>query len=300
MLVLKRIVHTTIWGGPKISRLAGVDGDRIGHLYSLYCREGISNEILNGVWKGRCLNEVFPFIKDKVGMTQYEYFPLTIALTEAQENLSIQVHPNDETANALEHRARGKRESWYFIDAPTSGTIINGCTCRDKAEESQMIAEGRFMEMTDTLAVKPGDYVFVEPGTLHAITSGSLVFEIEEGSDFTYRFYDYGRTDADGNPRELHVEKATSALDINLKSVVKAYNGQEIKEKTYTTKLINNIDIYTNESNTIECFTLVNGAMAADSVEILPGSTILLWPGEELNTRQVNLAFVSKIREDSL
>lgn len=300
MLVLKRIVHTTIWGGPKISRLAGVDGDRIGHLYSLYCREGISNEILNGEWKGRCLNEVFPLIKDKVGMAQYEYFPLTLAMTEAQENLSIQVHPNDEAANALEHRARGKRESWYFIDAPTSGTIINGCTCRDKAEESQMIAEGRFMEMTDTLAVKPGDYVFVEPGTLHAITAGSLVFEIEEGSDFTYRFYDYDRTDADGNPRELHVEKATSALDINLKSVVKAYNGQEIKEKTYSTKLINNIDIYTNESNTIECFTLVNGAMAADSVEILPGSTVLLWPGEELNTRQVNLAFVSKIREDSL
>ena len=300
MLILKRIVHTTIWGGPKISRLAGVDGDRIGHLYSLYCREGISNEILNGVWKGRCLNEVFPLIKDKVGMAQYEYFPLTLALTEAQENLSIQVHPNDEAANALEHRVRGKRESWYFIDAPTSGTIINGCTCRDKAEESQMIAEGRFMEMTDTLAVKPGDYVFVEPGTLHAITSGSLVFEIEEGSDFTYRFYDYDRTDADGNPRELHVEKATSALDINLKSVVKAYNGQEIKEKTYSTKLINNIDIYTNESNTIECFTLVKGAMSADSVEILPGSTILLWPGEELNTQQVNLAFVSKIREDSL
>lgn len=300
MLVLKRIVHTTIWGGPKISRLAGVDGDRIGHLYSLYCREGISNEILNGEWKGRCLNEVFPLIKDKVGMAQYEYFPLTLALTEAQENLSIQVHPNDEAANALEHRARGKRESWYFIDAPTSGTIINGCTCRDKAEESQMIAEGRFMEMTDTLAVKPGDYVFVEPGTLHAITSGSLVFEIEEGSDFTYRFYDYDRTDADGKPRELHVEKATSALDINLKSEVKAYNGQEIKEKTYSTKLINNIDIYTNESNTIECFTLVKGAMIADSVEILPGSTVLLWPGEELNTRQVDLAFVSKIREDSL
>lgn len=300
MLVLKRIVHTTIWGGPKISRLAGVDGDRIGHLYSLYCREGISNEILNGEWKGRCLNEVFPLIKDKVGMAQYEYFPLTLALTEAQENLSIQVHPNDEAANALEHRARGKRESWYFIDAPTSGTIINGCTCRDKAEESQMIAEGRFMEMTDTLAVKPGDYVFVEPGTLHAITAGSLVFEIEEGSDFTYRFYDYDRTDADGNPRELHVEKATSALDINLKSEVKAYNGQEIKEKTYSTKLINNIEIYANESNTIECFTLVKGAMSADSVEILPGSTVLLWPGEELNTRQVNLAFVSKIREDSL
>ena len=300
MLILKRIVHTTIWGGPKISQLAGVKGDSIGHLYSLYCRDGISNEILNGQWKGRCLNEVFPLFKDDFNLSQYERFPLTLALTEARDNLSVQVHPNDEAAQKLEHRARGKRESWYFIDAPTSGTIINGCSCRDKEQELQMIAEGRFMEMIDTLAVKPGDYVFVEPGTLHAITAGSLVYEIEEGSDFTYRFYDYNRTDADGNPRELHVDKATSALDITLKSTVKTYDGSEIKEKTYSTKLVDNIITYTNESNTIECFTLVKGAMIANSIEVLPGSTVMLWPGEVLDTHQVQLAFVSKIREDSL
>lgn len=300
MLILKRIVHTTIWGGPKISRLTGVEGDRIGHLYSLYCRDGISNEILNGQWKGRYLNEVFPLFKDDYNLSQYEWFPLTLALTEARENLSVQVHPNDVAAQKLEHRARGKRESWYFIDAPISGTIINGCKCRNQAQELQMIAEGRFMDMTDSLVVKPGDYVFVEPGTLHAIIAGSLVFEIEEGSDFTYRFYDYGRTDADGNLRELHVDKATSALDITLKSTVKTYNGSEIKEKTYSTKLIDNIIAYTNESNTIECFTLVKGTMTADSIEVLPGSTILLWPGEMLDTRLVQLAFVSKIREDCL
>lgn len=142
MLILKRIVHTTIWGGPKISRLAGVEGDRIGHLYSLYCREGISNEILNGQWKGRCLNEVFPLFKEDFNLAQYERFPLTLALTEARENLSVQVHPNDEAAQKLERSARGKRESWYFIDAPTSGSIINGCTCQDKTQEMQMIAVG--------------------------------------------------------------------------------------------------------------------------------------------------------------
>ena len=106
MLLLKRIIHTTIWGGPKISRLTGVEGDNIGHLYSLYCREGVSNEILNGEWRGRTLNEVFPLFKSEFGMSRYDYFPLTLALTEAHENLSIQVHPNDAAANALEHRAR--------------------------------------------------------------------------------------------------------------------------------------------------------------------------------------------------
>ncbi len=300
MLILKRITHNTIWGGPKISRYTGVEGDRIGHLYSVYCREGISNEVLNGEWKGRCLNEVFPLFKGEFGMSQYEYFPLTLALTEANENLSIQVHPDDAAANALEHKARGKRESWYFIEAPTSGTIINGCTCRDEAQEAQMIARGEFMAMADTLPVQVGDYVFVEPGTLHAITAGSLVFEIEEGADFTYRFYDYDRVDAQGNKRELHVEKATDALRLGLKSVVKTYDGKEIQEKTYTTKLINDTPVYANESGTLECFTFVKGALNCDGIEVAPGSTILLWPGEQLDTRGVELAFVSKMREDCL
>lgn len=300
MLILKRIVHNTIWGGPKISRLAGVDGDKIGHLYSLYCREGISNEILNGKWKGKFLNDVFPQFKDQFRLSQYEYFPLTLALTEAQENLSIQVHPDDAMASALESKARGKRESWYFIDAPTSGTIINGCTCCDEAQEAMMIEQGQFMEMADTLAVKEGDYVFVEPGTLHAITAGSLVFEIEEGADFTYRFYDYDRLDAQGNRRELHLEKATSALDIHLKSVTKNYDGQEIKEKTYITKLIKNAGTYNNESGTLECFTFVKGELNCDDVAVAPGSTILLWPEERLDTSRVELAFVSKMREDCL
>ncbi len=295
MLLLKRIVHNTIWGGPKISRLAGVEGDQIGHLYSLYCREGISNEILNGEWKGRCLNDVFPLFKEAMGMAQYEYFPLTLALTEANENLSIQVHPNDEAASRLENRVRGKRESWFFIDAPISGTIINGCTCRDKAQESQMITQGQFMAMADTLPVKQGDYVFVEPGTLHAITAGSLVFEIEEGSDFTYRFYDYDRTDTQGNRRELHIEKATSALNMDLKSTVKRYNNQEIKEKTYSTKLIENIDNYTNESGMLECFTFIKGSLSCEGMTVPPGSTILLWPGELLSTSDVDLAFLSRL-----
>ena len=301
MLILKRIIHSTIWGGPKISKLAGVEGDTIGHLYSLYCREGISNEILNGEWQGRCLNDVFPLFKNEFGLGHFEFFPLTLALTEAHQNLSIQVHPNDKAASELEHKARGKRESWYFIDAPTSGTIINGCTCRDLSQKKMMIEQERFMEMADTLTVEQGDYVFVEPGTLHAITAGSLVFEIEEGSDFTYRFYDYDRTDSQGNKRELHTAKADAALDINLKSVSMKYDGTtEIKEKTYSTKLIKNTNIYTNESLGIECFTLVSGYLTCDGIDVPQGATVMLWPGEALDSGNVGLAFVSKILKDSL
>jgi mannose-6-phosphate isomerase len=297
MLILKRIIHNTIWGGSKISQYTGVEGDSIGHLYSLYCRKGVSNEILNGKWKGQCLNNIFPLFKEDFHLSHYEYFPLTLALTEAHENLSIQVHPNDKMANELEHNARGKRESWYFIEAPLSGIIINGCTCLDEEEEQLMIQRGQFMEMADTLSVKKGDYVYVEPGTLHAITAGSLVYEIEEGSDYTYRFYDYDRVDAQGNKRELHVAKATSSLNIRLKSVVKTYKQEEIKEMTYSTKLIKGIEQYINKSNTLECFTTVIGTLNAEGMQVPPGSTIILWPGEELNTHQIELSFVSKMLE---
>lgn len=285
MLILKTIIHNTIWGG---------------HLYSLYCREGVSNEILNGAWKGRCLNDVFPLFKTDFNLVRYPYFPLTLALTEARQNLSIQVHPNDQAARQFEHQVRGKRESWYFIKAPHSGTIINGCTCRDKVEEEMMIRHGEFLKMADTLPVKVGDYVFVEPGTLHAITAGSLVFEIEEGSDSTYRFYDYDRVDADGKPRELHLDKAMGALDIRLKSKVQTYGDREIREKTYATRLITDTTTYHNESATLECFTFVEGSLACHDLQVAEGSTLLLWPGEVLDTRQVRLAFVSKILEESL
>lgn len=295
MLLLKPIRHDTIWGGPKIERYTGVAGNKIGHLYSLYCRNGISNEIVGGEWTGRTLNEVFPLFRDRFGMGQCEYFPLTLALTEADQNLSIQVHPDDRMAAGYAPGTRGKRESWYFIEAPNSGSIIAGCTCSDDVEKHHMITERRFMEMADVLNVAEGDYVFVEPGTLHAITAGSLVYEIEEGSDHTYRFYDYDRRDADGNLRELHLPQATQALNIVLKPVTRRYAGsEEIVERTYATRRIVNTKQYTNLSESLECFTLVTGRLTACGLAVQPGSTVILWPGEALSTTDVALAFTAR------
>lgn len=295
MLLLKTIRHDTIWGGPKIERLTGVAGECIGHLYSLYCREDMSNEILNGQWIGRTLNEVFPIFKDDFGMGDCERFPITLALTEADQNLSIQVHPDDAMANRIASGTRGKRESWYFIEAPDTQVIYNGCICTDTKWALDWISKSHFLQMTDTLHVKPGDYVFVEPGTLHAITAGSLVYEIEEGSDYTYRFYDYNRLGADGKPRELHIDSATEALNIHLKSTTRRYPiDGEIVEKTYATRLITSQQTYVNRSQTLECFTFIMGSLTLDGEIVQRGSTIILWPNESLDTTDVTLAIVSR------
>lgn len=297
MLVLKTIVHETIWGGHRVYKMANVKGNMIGHLYSVFCREGMSNEILNGQHAGKTINEIFPLFKESVGMGKYMFFPITIALTDAGENLSVQVHPNDEVANIIEHKAHGKRESWYFLEAPKEGSIINGCTCKTLEERDKLIDDGRYLEIVDYLKVCAGDYVFVEPGTLHSITAGSLVYEIEEGADYTYRFYDYDRKDINGNLRELHIEKARMALDISAKSKIKHYTkNEEIVEKTYATKKIEYQCEYKNDTISLVCFTLVAGNAVCDGVPVSPGMSVILWPEEQISNAAIELAFVARMR----
>lgn len=298
MLVLEPICHETIWGGQRVAKLAGLHNTKIGHLYSVFCREDISNRILNGKWKEKTLNEIFPLWKADFQMGKYDFFPLTLALTEADEHLSIQVHPNDAVVNELEHLARGKRESWYFLRPPANGYIYNGCLCRNKEECIQYIREGRYLDMTDILPIKADEYVFVEPGTLHSITAGSLVYEIEEGADFTYRFYDFDRVDTNGNRRELHTEKASVALNIYKKSTTKRYCGMEwMEEETYATRKLEQVTEYQNESTTIQCFTLIQGQVTCDGIPLHPGMTVMLWPRESICGAEIGLAFVSKLKE---
>ena len=297
MLVLETICHETLWGGSRLTALSGTTCSKIGHLYSVFCRDGLSNRILNGPCAGKTLDEVFGLWKHDFHMDQYDRFPLTVALTSADEDLSIQVHPNDEMAGGIEHMARGKRESWYFLVPPKSGWILNGCVCRDEEEKEQFLAAGRYREMTDTLAVETGDYVFVHPGTLHSLTAGSLVYEIEEGADLTYRFYDYDRKDADGKLRELQVDKAVMALDFRRKSVCRQYPPSgEIVEETYVTKKLSQAVEYRNTSGTLECLTLLEGGFVCGGVSVTPGMTVLLWPGEAVCDAEIRSAIAARLR----
>lgn len=282
MLVLEPIVHETIWGGPRLAPLVATGETQIGHLYSVYARKDLSNKILNGANAGKNLQEVKPD------------FPLTIALTEADKDLSLQVHPDDEGAQKLEQLARGKRESWYFIEAPESGNLVNGCRLKDMEAIRAHVAKNDYEGVLDYLPVKVGDYVFVEPGTLHAISAGSLVYEIEQGADFTYRFYDYDRVDAKGQKRELHTEKALTCLHPELKSVVKQYQeGSPILEATYATQLHHDLQEYENEQDKEVCFTLLKGQGKADGVELRPGMSVILSSGEKITDLEAQEAMTA-------
>lgn len=282
MIILDTVTHETIWGGQKLIPYSDGSSQKIGHLYSLCCEKGLENRIRNGRYKGKVFQEYFEENKEKFGLDHYEEFPLIIALVEANDHLSIQVHPDDVVAAKYEGAAYGKNESWYFLDAPGNGKIFNGCLADSKDTVQKKMEDNKLMDLVDSLEVQAGDYVYVEAGTLHALSKGSFLYEIEENSPWTYRMYDFDRVDADGNKRELHIDKAVRALKPELKSKAVPFEDTVMEERRYTVSRIIDRKSYRNESDTLECVTMIKGSCTAEGSTVGTGTTVVLEPGEVL------------------
>ena len=213
--------------------------------------------------------------------------------------MSLQVHPDDEAASELENAPYGKNESWYFLKAPGSGKIFDGTNPKSIDKIKNLIDEKKLSEIADTLEVKAGDYVYVEAGTLHAITSGAIVYGIEENAEYTYRVYDFDRVDAKGNKRTLHINQALRALKPELKSFVRHYDDNAITERLYTTQLLNSLASYKNKSKTLECLTIIDNQNRArlDGIDISFGMTIVLEPNEEIHLK-IGETIMSRVNID--
>lgn len=296
MYILNPIVHETIWGGTRLKEYAPGHKGRIGHLYMVNGHRENSNIVCGGLFHGKSLYEIFPEVKDRFNMDAFEEFPLTIALTDAQENLSIQVHPDDFTAMQLEQRRIGKEESWFFLEPPDFGWIYAGSKAQDKDKIAEAVAKGEMEKITARLPVEREAYICVPAGTLHAITAGSLVYEIEYGSDYTYRFFDYHRKDSEGKERELHVEKALQAIHEKASiQTEKIKPGVWKSEQNYEVCCFKNINFYRNDGEKTECFSVVNGEGTANDIPLKKGMSVLLLPGEQLEYISVGLAFVARL-----
>ena len=283
MLIIKTIVHETIWGGSRLTKYSGTDSKKIGHLYSLISNEEFESSILNGEYKGRLFREYFDDNKGKFGLAKFKEFPFLLALVDATEDLSLQVHPDDRAAKELEGAEFGKNESWYFLEVPLNGKIYDGCKAKSSEDLKNKVAQGKYEDIIDYLSVKEGDYVYIEAGTMHAMAAGSLVFEIEENCNATYRVYDFDRIDKNGKKRPLQTEAALKSIDVSKKSTTRKYTGDEITERMYSTRLVKNKSEYTNNSSTLECLTFLNGEFELEGFNIQKGSTIVLEPDETIN-----------------
>lgn len=292
MIILEPVSHETIWGGEKLVSYAPEKHKKLGHLYSLVSNGEFESRILNGKYKGRYFKEYFENNKLNFGLNKFSQFPFVIALVDPKDDLSIQVHPDDKCALEIENREFGKNESWYFIEPPANKWLYNGCKVQTIHEIKEKIETKRIEEdVIDQLQIEKGDYVFVEQGTIHAATHGALFYEIEENCNLTYRFYDFDRKDENGNTRELHIEKALKAIKPKLKSKVKKYNNKEINERLYSTRLFEDTNSYKNNSNTLECLTVIEGECILEDIMVKTGTTIILEPGEE-STFSKKLTFI--------
>lgn len=236
------ILKSLIWGGNKIAPYKGMETfmSNIGESWELSGVAGDESVVAEGEYAGRTLPQLIAKLKEKlVGRKVYERFgeefPLLVKFIDARDDLSIQVHPNDELPQAR-HGKHGKTEMWYVVDAAEGAHLKSGFSQRiTSAEYEQRVADNTITDVLCDYAVRPGDLFFLPAGRVHAICAGSFVAEIQQTSDVTYRIYDYGRTGKDGKPRELHTELAREAIDY---TVLPDYRSHYVSAKNRETELV--------------------------------------------------------------
>ena len=216
MFELKPVTKHIIWGGERLSRDYGMgeNGEKIAEAWELTCRGDGDNEIISGKYTGRLLSEFVRENPQALGTKQKgDRFPLLIKLIDAEADLSIQVHPDDEYA--LSHTDdMGKTEMWYIVDAKPGAKLIYGLKRKYTRDELKTaIAAGTLESLMNYVEVKSGETYFIPSGLVHAIGAGILIVEIQQNSNITYRVYDYNRRQPDGSLRQLHIEPALDVIE---------------------------------------------------------------------------------------
>lgn len=218
-------LKTVIWGGNKICNYKGLPQteDKIGESWEISDVPGHVSVVDSGEYAGLTLDQLIDrfgpqFLGEKVYKKYGGKFPLLIKFIDANDNLSVQVHPDDELA-MKRHNSLGKAEMWYIIATDNNAKIYAGLSKQITPEiYEQKVADGSFTDVVATHDSAPGDVFFLPAGRVHAIGAGNLLAEIQESSDITYRIFDYNRRDANGNTRELHTELAKDAIDYEVGS----------------------------------------------------------------------------------
>lgn len=214
-LFLQSVMHEKIWGGTKLRDEFGyeIPSDKVGEYWAISAHPNGVSTVKNGRFAGQKLNTLYAEHRELFGDRSEPVFPLLTKILDANDWLSVQVHPDD--AYGLKHEGElGKTECWYIIAADEGAEIIYGHNAKSKEELREQIESKNWDQLLTKIKVKAGDFFYVPSGTMHAIGSGILILETQQSSDTTYRVYDFDRKDDAGNLRELHLEKSIDVLNI--------------------------------------------------------------------------------------
>lgn len=278
ILKLKPVLKDYLWGGERLKKDFGFESDleKVAEGWMLSCHKDGKNLIDGGEFNGQALDDIIERLgKENIVGTRsldFPYFPVLIKLIDAKDNLSIQVHPDNEYAQRVEGEF-GKTEIWYVLDAADDAQLVYGFKNEITSEEFRAAIESNtLMDVLNSVKVKKGDLFFIEAGTVHAIGKGTLIAEIQQNSNSTYRVYDYGRVGADGKPRELHVDKA---VDVSVtkppKYEIKPMGEPEDKD-SYISTLLTKCDLFTvNHYNVKNNITLKTDEKSFNHVLVVDG-----------------------------
>lgn len=217
-LFLSPVLQERIWGGNKLQTEFGytIPSEHTGEAWVISAHPNGISVVENGTFAGKSLKDLWEnegnlFNKPS---TSTEEYPLLIKILDAAEDLSVQVHPNDEFARNVEGVPYGKTECWYVVSAEEDSELTLGHHAQSAEELSQLMNAKEWDKLLRRVKVQAGDFVYVPSGTIHAIGAGIVILETQQSSDITYRVYDYDRTDANGNERELHVERSLEVTKV--------------------------------------------------------------------------------------
>ncbi len=215
-----------LWGGSRLRDdfSKNIDSEKLAETWECSTHPDGQSIVASGVFKDLTLSEVISKNPEYLGkkLKKLSDLPILVKLIDAQQDLSIQVHPSDEQARKLENLPNGKMEFWYVLDANKDSKLVYGLNHKLTTKQlSESISDRSIEKYLQKIPVKKGDIFFVNPGTIHAIGAGVLIAEIQQNSNITYRLYDYDRIDNKGRKRELHIEKALKVANLEESSIPK-------------------------------------------------------------------------------
>lgn len=243
-IVFDSLLFEKIWGSDFFkNKMKNTDNDQIGEMWTLSAIKNCETTVINGKYKGKKLSELYNN-KSIFGTNLVDKFPILIKLIATSDDLSVQVHPNDDYALRHEN-SFGKTEGWLVVDKSDNSKIVIGHNAKDRLDFEKAIENKNIASLLNFTDVKKGDFYPIPSGTVHAIGKDLLIIEIQQSSDITYRLYDYDRLDKNGKLRQLHIDKA---LDV--------VNYENYNENIVNINNSNSITIWNNNYFSIEFKTI--------------------------------------------
>lgn len=290
IIFLEPVFKSMIWGGNKLATEFGysIPSDHTGECWAISAHKNGDCTIKNGIYAGKSLSWLWSNHRELFGGATGDEFPLLVKIIDAKADLSIQVHPDDNYANANENGALGKTECWYVLDCEKDGKIVIGHNAKNKSELKDMITADRWQELIKVRPVKKGNFFQINPGTVHAIKAGTVILETQQSSDITYRLYDYGRLD-NGRPRELHIEKSIDV--IHCPHIDNEVRGKVLKSRTSEVEELIRCSFYTvikvslhgeqefSQNDQFLNISIIDGEGEIDGVRVKKGDHFILPAG---------------------